>query len=114
MLYSAASRFLLTSVVLLLGACGGDDSSPSQPPASDAFAEVDNAARAAYETYEVPMGLAVYDRDGNKVFERMYGDFAADRHHALQGRHDIALGWRGRLRSRSIKRNPTDLTAVAR
>jgi CubicO group peptidase (beta-lactamase class C family) len=76
---STANRLLLTSSFLLLAACGGDDDSPSDPPVPAAFAEVDNAARAAYSTHQVPMGLAVYDREGTKVFERMYGDFSADR-----------------------------------
>jgi len=90
--YCAASRLLFTSVVLLLGACGGDDSPPSQPPAADAFAQVDNAARAAYSTYNVPMGVAVYDRDGNKVFERMYGDFSADRRVAIASASKLVSG----------------------
>ncbi|WP_157995603.1 serine hydrolase domain-containing protein [Peristeroidobacter soli] len=75
----SASRLLLTSSILLLAACGSDDNSPSEPSVPAAFVEVDNAARAAYTTHQVPMGLAVYDREGTKVFERMYGDFSADR-----------------------------------
>jgi CubicO group peptidase (beta-lactamase class C family) len=92
MLYSAPSRWLLISVALLLAACGGDDSSPSEPPASDTFAEVDSAARAAYDRYKVPMGLAVYDDRGNKVFERMYGDFSADRRVAIASASKLVSG----------------------
>jgi CubicO group peptidase (beta-lactamase class C family) len=64
---------------MLLAACGGDDGSPSQPPVPDAFVEVDDAMRAAHGTHGVAMGRAVYDGAGTKVFERMYGDFSADR-----------------------------------
>jgi D-alanyl-D-alanine-carboxypeptidase/D-alanyl-D-alanine-endopeptidase len=73
------SRLLVSSAILLLAACGGDDDSPTEPPVPAAFAEVDNAARTAFGTHQVPMGLAVYDHEGNKVFERMYGEFSADR-----------------------------------
>ncbi len=79
MLNFSASQLLLTSSIFLLAACGSDDNSPSEPPVPAAFVEVDNAARAAYSTHQVPMGLAVYDREGTKVFERMYGDFSANR-----------------------------------
>jgi CubicO group peptidase (beta-lactamase class C family) len=79
MLHFPSSRLLLSSAILLLAACGSDDGSPSEPPVPTAFAEVDDAARAAYATHQVPMGLAVFDHEGNKVFERMYGDFSADR-----------------------------------
>lgn len=92
MLCSSASRLLPTAVILLLAGCGGDDSSPSQPAVPDAFAEVDNAARAAYTAHNVPMGLAVYDHEGNKVFERMYGDFSADRRVAIASASKLVSG----------------------
>lgn len=88
----SANRLLLTFTILLLTACGGDDSSPAPPPASDAFTEVDNAARAAYTTYNVPMGLAVYDHEGNKVFERMYGNFSADQRVAIASSSKLVSG----------------------
>ena len=92
MLYSFQSRSFLAAAILLLAACGGDDSSPSQPAVPDAFAEVDNAARAAYTTHKVPMGLAVYDHEGTKVFERMYGDFSADQRVAIASASKLVSG----------------------
>jgi serine-type D-Ala-D-Ala carboxypeptidase/endopeptidase len=38
------------------------------------------------------MGLAVYDHEGNKVFERMYGDFAADRRVAIASASKLVSG----------------------
>jgi serine-type D-Ala-D-Ala carboxypeptidase/endopeptidase len=59
-------------VSLALTACGGgSDDNP--------FDAVDSAARAAFEAEGIPgMGLAIYNRDGVKVFEHMYGDFSPD------------------------------------
>ena len=86
------SRLLFIFAIPLLTACGGDDSSPPPPSVPDTFAQVDSAARAAYTTYNVPMGLAVYDREGNKVFERMYGDFSADRRVAIASASKLVSG----------------------
>jgi len=62
-----------------LNACGGDDSS-SEPPLDDPFARIDRLAQTTYRSQRLDgMGLAIYDRDGVKVFERMYGDFSATR-----------------------------------
>ena len=85
------SRSLLASIGLFLVACGSDGSSPPSP-VLDAFAEVDAAAQAAYTTHEVPMGLAVYDREGNKVFERMYGGFSADQRVAIASASKLVSG----------------------
>jgi CubicO group peptidase (beta-lactamase class C family) len=38
------------------------------------------------------MGLAVYDPEGNKVFERMYGDFSADRRVAIASASKLVSG----------------------
>lgn len=38
------------------------------------------------------MGLAVYDREGNKVFERMYGDFSADRRVPIASASKLVFG----------------------
>jgi CubicO group peptidase (beta-lactamase class C family) len=59
-------------VSLALTACGGGSN-------DDPFDAVDSAARAAFEAEGIPgMGLAIYNRDGVKVFEQMYGDFSPD------------------------------------
>jgi CubicO group peptidase (beta-lactamase class C family) len=38
------------------------------------------------------MGLAVYDDQGNKIFERMYGDFSADRRVAIASASKLVSG----------------------
>jgi D-alanyl-D-alanine-carboxypeptidase/D-alanyl-D-alanine-endopeptidase len=91
MLHVLSTRVLAMSAFLMLSACGGDDS-PSQPPVPDTFAAVDDAARAAYATHGVAMGLAVYDAQGTKVFERMYGNFFADRRVAIASASKLVSG----------------------
>lgn len=74
-----ALRWFVPALACLgLSACGGDDDGPSAPPVDDRFAAIDQAAEAAYRSQDIDgMGLAIYNRNGEKVFERMYGDFAA-------------------------------------
>ena len=38
------------------------------------------------------MGLAVYDADGTKLFERMYGDFSPDRRVAIASASKLVSG----------------------
>jgi len=40
----------------------------------------------------LPMGLSIYDKNGTKVFERMYGDFSADRRVALASASKMVSG----------------------
>jgi serine-type D-Ala-D-Ala carboxypeptidase/endopeptidase len=82
---------LAISALLILSACDGDDS-PSQPPVPDKFAEVEAAVRTAYETYKIPMGLAVFDAQGTRVFEEMYGGFSADRRVAIASASKLVSG----------------------
>ncbi|MFO7286934.1 MAG: beta-lactamase family protein [Gammaproteobacteria bacterium] len=82
---------ILVATIFCAG-CGDDD---DDPPAvgDDRFASVDAVARAAFERSGVSgMGLAIYDRDGEKVFERMYGDFSADRRVALASASKLVSG----------------------
>jgi D-alanyl-D-alanine-carboxypeptidase/D-alanyl-D-alanine-endopeptidase len=88
----ASMRCLLISGFVFLAACGGGGDDPAAPAIPDAFAEVDNAARAAYAEHGVPMGLAVYKADGTKLFERMYGDFAPDRRVAIASASKLVSG----------------------
>ena len=63
-------------ISLVLTGCGGDGDDP--PPVSG-FDAVDSAALAAFEAEGLTgMGLAIYNREGVKVFEQMYGDFSPD------------------------------------
>jgi D-alanyl-D-alanine-carboxypeptidase/D-alanyl-D-alanine-endopeptidase len=86
--------FFLVSVVLTAcGGGGGDDEPPvSAPITPAAFEHVDNAARAAYATHGVAVGLAVYDEEGTKVFEQMYGDFSPDRRVAIASASKLVSG----------------------
>ena len=76
---NAPRLILLTLVCLGLNACSDDDSTPASP-ADDRFAAIDQVAESAYRAQGIDgMGLAVYDRNGVKVFERMYGNFSASK-----------------------------------
>jgi CubicO group peptidase (beta-lactamase class C family) len=92
MIKSASIRCLLLSGALFIAACDGDDDEPSAPAVPDAFAEVDDAASAAYAEHGVPMGLTVYAADGTKLFERMYGDFSPDRRVAIASASKLVSG----------------------
>jgi D-alanyl-D-alanine-carboxypeptidase/D-alanyl-D-alanine-endopeptidase len=68
-------RFMTTLWLLTaLTACA------AATPKADRFSQVNAAAREAFESEHIEgMGLAIYNREGVKVFEQMYGDFAPDR-----------------------------------
>jgi serine-type D-Ala-D-Ala carboxypeptidase/endopeptidase len=94
-----SSRWMALSAFVFLAACGSSSGSdgdggdvPPAPVTADAFAEVDSAASAAYAASGVPMGLAVYDAEGTKLFERMYGDFAPDRRVAIASASKLVSG----------------------
>jgi D-alanyl-D-alanine-carboxypeptidase/D-alanyl-D-alanine-endopeptidase len=75
------ARLTISAALLSLAACGGGGDGDDPPPVSDnsPFAAVDSAARTAFESEGISgMGLSVYDRDGVKVFEQMYGNFSSD------------------------------------
>jgi CubicO group peptidase (beta-lactamase class C family) len=60
---------------------------------TDPWIEVDRTMRTALAEERVSgMGLAVYDRSGTKVFERMYGDFAPDRRVAIASASKLVTG----------------------
>jgi D-alanyl-D-alanine-carboxypeptidase/D-alanyl-D-alanine-endopeptidase len=90
-----SNLFIALSLVLfgLAGCSDGDDDGAENAPPDDKFAELDQAARDAFESEELDgMGLAIYDRAGVKVFERMYGDFSADRRVAIASASKIVSG----------------------
>jgi CubicO group peptidase (beta-lactamase class C family) len=87
-----ASRVLVVLGMALLSACGTDDDESTQPSAPSAFTEVERAVSSAYITYGVPMGLAVYDASGTKIFEAMYGGFTADRRVAIASASKLVSG----------------------
>jgi CubicO group peptidase (beta-lactamase class C family) len=85
-----------------LGACAGSGGSPAPAPVSapvpapappDAFAAVDGAALAAFNAQGIEgMGVAIYDAQGVKRFERMYGAFTADRRVAIASASKLVAG----------------------
>jgi CubicO group peptidase (beta-lactamase class C family) len=105
---------LLSVGVLLAGlsACGGGGSSPAPapvpppvpapvpappppapPPPTDAFAAVDAAAQAVFTTRGLDgMGVAVYDAQGTRRFEKMYGNFSPDRRIAIASASKLVAG----------------------
>lgn len=71
--------------------CSDDDDAP--PAVDDRFASVDAAARTAFEQSGISgMGLAIYDRHGEKVFEKTYGDFSGDRRVAIASASKLVSG----------------------
>lgn len=79
-----------------LAACGGggNGEAPAPPPAaSEPFAAVDRAASAAFAAQGIPgMGLAIYDAQGVKRFERMYGTFSPDQRIAIASASKMVAG----------------------
>jgi serine-type D-Ala-D-Ala carboxypeptidase/endopeptidase len=69
-----------------LAACNSDGAD------ADAFDAVDEYARTAFESQGIDGGLAVYNRDGVKVFEKMYGDFAPDERVAIASASKMVSG----------------------
>jgi len=85
--------------LLLIGslvACGGGgDDSVGSPSAvvPDPFADVDRAASAAFTAQGIPgMGLTIYDAQGVKRFEKMYGTFNADQRVAIASASKMVAG----------------------
>jgi D-alanyl-D-alanine-carboxypeptidase/D-alanyl-D-alanine-endopeptidase len=90
-------RTCLPIVVLgWLAACGGGGDGDTPPPAipvPDPFVEVDRAASAAFAAQGISgMGLAIYDANGVKRFDRMYGSFSADQRVAVASASKMVAG----------------------
>jgi len=88
-----------TALVLLslgwLAACGGGGGGDSGPPPTtpQPFDDVDRAANAAFLAQGISgMGLAIYDANGVKRFEKMYGTFAADQRVAIASSSKMVAG----------------------
>ena len=84
---------VVTVIAAALTACGGGGAKP--PPGGDSsarFDAVDAAMNAAYATHDVPIGLAVYDRDGVKVHELMLGGFSGDQRVAIASASKLVSG----------------------
>jgi CubicO group peptidase (beta-lactamase class C family) len=74
---SVAPLVIVAALGVLSGCNGGGGG--ADDPAPGAFDAVDAEARATYESLGLSgMGLAVYDGNGDKVFESMYGTFSGD------------------------------------
>jgi D-alanyl-D-alanine-carboxypeptidase/D-alanyl-D-alanine-endopeptidase len=92
-------KFRMAFVLLSLGwlaACGGsgeDDGVPPATPIPDSFTAVDRAASAAFIAQGISgMGLAIYDANGVKRFEKMYGTFAPDQRVAIASSSKLVAG----------------------
>jgi serine-type D-Ala-D-Ala carboxypeptidase/endopeptidase len=87
---SFARVAVLAAGLAALTACGsGDD----PPVADNPFDAVDAAARAAFEAEGIAgMGLAIYNHDGVKVFEQMYGMFTPDTRVAIASASKMVSG----------------------
>jgi serine-type D-Ala-D-Ala carboxypeptidase/endopeptidase len=92
-------RFLVAAMVLscCLAGCGGGDGGAtapvSPPPAAAPFDAVDRAASAAFAAQGISgMGLAIFDAQGNKRFEKMYGSFAPDQRIAIASASKMVAG----------------------
>jgi CubicO group peptidase (beta-lactamase class C family) len=88
-------RALVVYIALFLSACGGgSEDSPSPPPVTPTpFADVDARAAAAFQAQGTSgMGLAIYDAQGVKRFERMYGTFAPDQRVAVASASKMVAG----------------------
>jgi CubicO group peptidase (beta-lactamase class C family) len=86
---------LAVSAALLatLAACGDGGSGDDPPVADNPFAAVDATARAAYQAEGLAgMGLAIYNHDGVKVFEQMYGHFTPDTRVAIASASKMVSG----------------------
>src|SRR5689334_15884359 len=78
-------RTLAVAVMLLAGSARAQET-------TDPWLAVDRTMQAALQEHGTGMGLAVYDRAGTKVFERMYGDFAPDRRVAIASASKMVTG----------------------
>jgi len=91
-------KLIALTAFALMTACSGGGSDPSNgttPPIApaDRFAAVDAAMQAAHNSTGNPaIGLSVYDRNGVKVFERMYGAFAVDQRVAIASASKMVAG----------------------
>jgi CubicO group peptidase (beta-lactamase class C family) len=78
-----------------LAACGGGGEGAVAPPATprEPFIDVDRAAGAAFSAQGISgMGLAIYDANGVKRFEKMYGTFSADQRVAIASSSKMVAG----------------------
>ena len=96
----------LGACLLALGsltACGGGGSgsaatpSTSTPgtsptPTASRFDPIDSAMAAAYAAQAVPIGISIYDANGVKVHERMFGNFSADQRVAVASASKMVAG----------------------
>jgi CubicO group peptidase (beta-lactamase class C family) len=86
------SRLVILPAMLALAACNGNGDSDASDM-DNPFDAVDSAARSAFESEGIAgMGLAVYSRDGTKLFEKMYGNFSADQRVAIASASKLVSG----------------------
>jgi len=87
------SRLAILPAILALAACNGTGDSGSGTDGDNPFDAVDATARAAFESEGISgMGLAIYDRNGTPVFEKMYGHFSPDQRVAIASASKLVSG----------------------
>jgi serine-type D-Ala-D-Ala carboxypeptidase/endopeptidase len=73
--------------------CGGSGGGTAPPVVPDPFTDVDRTASAAFVAQGISgMGLVVYDAQGVKRFEKMYGTFAPDQRVAIASASKLVAG----------------------
>lgn len=91
----AIRKTVVATIAAVLTGCGGgsdggDPPATGTPPAR--FAAIDAAMNSAYATRNVPIGLAIYDRNGVKVHELMLGGFSGDQRVAVASASKLVSG----------------------
>lgn len=87
---------LLSIGLMTLGGCasGGNESASlgGEPPGSATFDRIDSAMVSAYDAHGTPMGITIYDRNGTKRHEKMFGGFSADERVAIASASKMVSG----------------------
>jgi serine-type D-Ala-D-Ala carboxypeptidase/endopeptidase len=83
----------IAALVGVLAGCGGGGGGPSPSgTAPTRFEAIDAAMNSAFAARNVPIGLAIYDRNGVKVHERMLGGFSGDQRVAIASASKLVSG----------------------
>ena len=90
--FRTAVALLFLGLLAACGGGGGDDAAPP-PTTPQPFNDVDRAASAAFLAQGISgMGLAIYDANGVKRFEKTYGTFSPDQRVAIASSSKMVAG----------------------